>query len=93
VEDGVGLFPDAVTARGARYVRELTELAQQDEWEAALLFVLQRPDAHRIEAAAAIDPAFAKALAAAKAAGVRVLGRRCHVSLEALTLGDAVPAG
>jgi sugar fermentation stimulation protein A len=93
VEDGVGLFPDAVTARGARHVRELAELAQQEEWEAAVLFVLQRPDAHRIEAAASIDPGFAAALAEAKRAGVRVLGRRCHVSLAALTLGNAVPAG
>jgi sugar fermentation stimulation protein A len=92
VEDGVALFPDAVTARGARHVRELAELAQRDDWDAAILFVLQRHDAHRIEAARSIDPAFADALAAAKAAGVRVLGRRSHVTLASLTLGDPVPA-
>jgi sugar fermentation stimulation protein A len=92
VDDGVALFPDAVTARGARHVRELAELAQRDGWSAAILFVLQRPDAHRIEAAASIDPAFATALAEAKAAGVQVLGRRCHVTLQALTLAERVPA-
>jgi sugar fermentation stimulation protein A len=92
VEDGVALFPDAVTARGARHVLELAELAQRDDWDAAILFVLQRDDAHRIEAARSIDPDFADALAAARAAGVRVLGRRCHVTLNALTLGDPVPA-
>lgn len=93
VEEGVALFPDAVTARGARHVHELTELVQRDGWAAAILFVLQRDDAHRIEAARSIDPAFADALADARAAGVRILGRRCHVSLDGLTLASPVPAG
>lgn len=93
VEEGVALFPDAVTARGARHVRELAEVAGREGWEAAILFVLQRDDAHRIEAARAIDPAFADALSAAKAAGVRVLGRRCRVTPDRLALGEGVPAG
>lgn len=97
VEDGVALFPDAVTARGARHVRELAEVAGRIDddgvrWSAAILFVLQRPDAHRIEAARSIDPDFADALAEAKAAGVRVLGRRCRVTEDRLELGKPVPA-
>lgn len=92
VEDDVALFPDAVTLRGARHVRELARIARLDGWEAAILFVLQRADARRIEAAASIDPVFAAALAEASAAGVRILGRRCYVSLDRLTLGPAVPA-
>ncbi len=97
VEGGVALFPDAVTARGARHVRELTAIAGTVDdsgarWEAAILFVLQRDDAHRIEAARSIDPDFADALAEAKAAGVRILGRRCHVTTEGLALGPPVPA-
>lgn len=93
VEDGVALFPDAVTERGARHVRELATLAVDPAWDAAILFVLQRPDAVRIEAAAGIDPGFARALAEAKAAGVRVLGRRCLVTMERLALHEPVPAG
>jgi sugar fermentation stimulation protein A len=92
VEDGVALFPDAITARGARHVRELTDLARQDGWATAILFVLQRDDAHRIEAARSIDPAFADALAAARSAGVRILGRRCRVTLTHLELAEPVPA-
>ncbi len=97
VEDAVALFPDAVTARGARHVRELAEVAGRVDddgrtWEAAILFVLQRDDAHRIEAARSIDPEFADTLADAKAAGVRVLGRRCRVTLDRLALGPPVPA-
>jgi sugar fermentation stimulation protein A len=92
VEDRVGLFPDAVTARGARHVDELAELVAEG-WEAAVLFVLQRDDADEIRAARSIDPRFARALEAARGAGVRVLGRRCAVSLQGITLGAAVPAG
>lgn len=97
VEDGVARFPDAITARGARHVRELAEVVGTTDsdgavWEAAILFVLQRDDAHRIEAARSIDPDFADALAEAKAAGVRVLGRRCRVLPDRLELAGAVPA-
>jgi sugar fermentation stimulation protein A len=92
VEDGVALFPDAVTTRGARHVRELAGLAARPRWHAAILFVLQRDDARRIEAARAIDPGFADALAEAKDAGVQILGRRCRVDLDGLQLADPVPA-
>lgn len=90
VEDRTGLFPDAVTARGARHVRELTDLQSSGAWATAVLFVLQRPDADRIMPDAAIDPDFTRALAEARRAGVRLLGRRCFVDLEGLALGPAV---
>jgi sugar fermentation stimulation protein A len=91
VRGRVGLFPDAVTARGARHVRELTALQQSGDWATAVLFVLQRADAECILPAAAIDPDFARAVIEARRAGVRVFGRRCLVDLESLTLGPAVP--
>jgi sugar fermentation stimulation protein A len=91
VEDGVARFPDAVTARGARHLQELTHWVQEQGQEAAVLFVLQRDDADSIEAAHSIDPHFAEALEAARRAGVRVLGRRCGLDTRRITLGDAVP--
>ncbi len=91
VEDGVALFPDAVTTRGARHVRELMELTARPGWAAAILFVVQRAAARRVRAAVEIDPAFAAALAHAHAAGVRVLARRCRVALDGVELGEAIP--
>ncbi len=91
VEEGVALFPDAVTERGARHVRELGDLAGKEGWEAAVLFVLQRADARSISAAREIDPRFADALAQARKAGVRALGRRCRVTFDAVSLGEPVP--
>lgn len=92
VKEGVALFPDAVTERGARHVRELAEIVGRPGWEAAVLFVLQRPDAEEIRAAKRIDPKFADALIEAREAGVRILGRRCRVFKDRLELGGAVPA-
>jgi sugar fermentation stimulation protein A len=91
VEGRVGLFPDAVTARGTRHVRELTALRRSGDWAAAILFVLQRPDADRIMPDAGIDPDFARALAEGRRAGVRLLGRRCTVDLETIALDRPVP--
>ena len=93
VEGGVALFPDAVTTRGARHVRELTRLASEPGLETAILFVLQRSGAREIRAARRIDPSFAHALEEAGKAGVRLLGRRCRVYLDRVELGSSVPVG
>lgn len=93
VEEGMALFPDAVTARGARHVRELADHVRAGGHRAAVLFVVQRSGASRVLAAREIDPAFADALAEARADGVRVLGRRCRVEADRVVLGEAIPAG
>lgn len=93
VVDGVARFPDAVSARAARHVRELAALAREGTMDTAVLFVLQRDDAGSVEAAGHIDPDFAEALGEAKQAGVRLLGRRCRVSLDRVELGAPVPVG
>lgn len=91
VREGVGLFPDAVTERGTRHVRELASIAERDGWEAAVLFVAQRDDVEAVAAAPAIDPAFAEALGRARSAGVRALARRCEVDPAGVALGPALP--
>ncbi len=90
VDGDRGLFPDAVTARGARHVRELAE-AVDDGLEAAVLFVVQRSDARSVTAARAIDPKFADALEAAATVGVRTLGYRCAISTSEARLTEPVP--
>ena len=79
VEDGVALFPDAVTARGRRHLLELIELVKRGD-RAAVLFVVQRPDAGHVAAHRSNDPAFAAALDAAHAAGVELHAWRVMIS-------------
>jgi sugar fermentation stimulation protein A len=90
-EEGRGLFPDAVTARGTHHLETLARVASRGEHDAALLFVAQRGDVEQVEAAAHIDPHFAVALDAAREAGVRLLARRCRLSAREIVLGAAVP--
>lgn len=91
MRDGVALFPDAVSARAVRHLRELGREAGAGDYEAAVLFLVQRQDARRVEAAGDIDPAFANALEEARVAGVRLHARQCRVTLEGVTLGEPLP--
>jgi sugar fermentation stimulation protein A len=87
-------FPDAVTARGARHLKELMALHRQGA-RAVMLFLAQRGDCRQFEAAADIDPAYAAQLTAARAAGVEILAYGCRVSPEAIEVADplSLPAG
>ena len=91
VVEGVARFPDAVTARGARHLRELAQVAATPGHAAAVLFIVQRSEpVRRIEAAADRDPEFATALGEAHDAGVQLLGRRTRMTLDATELGPPV---
>jgi sugar fermentation stimulation protein A len=76
---GRALFPDAVTARGARHLGELAEHAAAGR-PTAVVFVAQRGDVAWVEPEDEVDPDFGAALRHAAAAGVRVLA--CAVSVE-----------
>jgi len=88
VVNGVGRFPDAPTSRGTRHLEELTRHVQEGG-RAAVLFVVQRPDAGRVRAHGETDPQFARALAMAHKAGVmlRAVRYRLTGAGEALFLG------
>lgn len=79
VEGGVGLFPDAVTARGAKHLRLLAAQAQAGV-RAGVVYVVQRGDARAVRAAEAIDPQYAQAAAEAAACGVRFFGVAVEVA-------------
>lgn len=71
VEDGVALFPDAVTLRGRKHVMELAK-ALEDGYRACVLFVVQRTDACLFAPDDATDPLFGMALRKASLKGVEV---------------------
>lgn len=72
-------FPDAVTARGARHLAELAAMVEAGA-RAVLVYLVQRGDCDRFELAADIDPAYARAAEAARAAGVEMLVMRAEVT-------------
>jgi sugar fermentation stimulation protein A len=83
-------FPDAVTARGARHLATLARLAAAGT-QAFLLFVCQRADVTAVTIAGDIDPAYASAFAAARAAGVRMLACRCEINQYAINIASEIP--
>ena len=83
--DGVCAFPDAPTQRGAKHVRELTELAKEG-YGAYVLFVIQMADVKFLHPNDATDPAFAEALRQAAAAGVQILAMDCSVTEDTMTI-------
>jgi sugar fermentation stimulation protein A len=79
-EGAWGLFPDAVTARGAKHLRELRKVAAAGEVAVAAFFV-HRSDVTQFDTAREIDAVYAEELDLAAADGVRVLP--LQVGLEA----------
>lgn len=77
--DGCAMFPDAVTARGTKHLRELTRLSREGV-RAGIFFLVQRMDAERFAPAAHIDRVYSQALYEAVAAGVQVLVYQARVS-------------
>jgi len=65
-------FPDAVTVRGTKHLRELRAMVGLGH-RAAIVFFVQRPDVDRFDAAREIDPGYALELERAAAGGVAVL--------------------
>jgi sugar fermentation stimulation protein A len=83
-------FPDAVTARGARHLAELGDMAEAGS-RAVLLFLIQIGSATRFALARDIDPAYGTAFDRARARGVEAIAWRCNVSCEALEVAARVP--
>lgn len=81
----VAAFPDAVTVRGSKHLRELAALARQG-MRAVQFYCVNLSGIEAVRAAVEIDPAYAAALADAKAAGVEVLAYGAEVSPEGLVL-------
>lgn len=68
----VAAFPDAVTQRGARHLRELAALAREGT-RAVLLYCVNLTGIEAVRPAEEVDPGYAAALREATAAGVEVL--------------------
>jgi sugar fermentation stimulation protein A len=83
-------FPDCVTSRGARHLRELAVMRASGA-RAVMLFVIQIPSAHRFALARDIDPAYAAAFDRARARGVEMLAWRCKIELDGIEIAAPVP--
>ncbi len=80
-----GQFPDAVTQRGQKHLRELTAQSQQGN-RAVLLFLVLHSGINELSIAKQIDIKYYQALTEARKAGVEVLAYKAQVNHHAITL-------
>jgi sugar fermentation stimulation protein A len=90
VQDGVALFPDAVSERASRHLRELITKVRKGE-RGMLCFCVQRDDVTEVRPADAIDPVYGRTLREAMAAGVEVVAYVARMSPEEARLYRRVP--
>lgn len=82
---GVGLFPDAPTARGAKHLRELTSAVKQG-YRPVIAFVIMLDGIREVKPNAEIDPDFAEEYEKARKAGVSTEFITCRCTAEDVLL-------
>jgi sugar fermentation stimulation protein A len=90
VRDGIALFPDAVSMRGTKHLREMSQMVR-DGHRALLVFCVQRGDVTEVHPADAIDPEYGATLRRALAAGVEAVAYRADVSPQEIHLVHRLP--
>lgn len=87
---GRASFPDAVTTRGQKHLRELVTATAQG-WRSVIFFLVQRGEAQSFAPADQIDPEYGQLLRQAIGCGVEAIAMRTKVSEQEVTLDCCIP--
>lgn len=85
-ETGLAEFPDCVTERGAKHLRELSAMVEAGH-RAVMVYLVQRTDCDRFRLARDLDPGYGAAFDAARAAGVEMLCVSTRIDRESVSAG------
>lgn len=86
----IAAFPDAVTTRGTKHLRELTELAKSGI-NAVLLYCVNLEGINGVRPADEIDPEYGKALRVAAENGVRIIAYATSISPDEIKITHEIP--
>lgn len=89
-QNNIARFPDAPTERGIKHLNGLMECVKQG-YEAYAVFVIQMRHIEGFEPAWDKHREFGIALKAAADAGVKLLAFDCDVTVDGLSIAEAVP--
>ena len=87
--DKIAEFPDAVTSRGTKHLKELIA-AKKKGYESCLLYLIQREDCKTFKIANDIDQEYKIAFNMAIKNGVRILCYDCKLSNEEIILNNQI---
>lgn len=90
VENGVAMFPDAVTTRGQKHLDELEHLVSCGH-RGVIFFLIQRMDAKVFQPAGRIDKVYAEKLKKVVKNGVEIVVRDTLITPQIIRPGSAVP--
>jgi len=80
-------FPDSVTARGTKHLRELEKVVTEGN-RAVMLYIIQRNDCSHFSFAADIDPTYAATAIHVLSRGVEAYAYSCCVTPERIEVGE-----
>lgn len=89
IEEGTAYFPDAITQRGQKHIRELMYMVDQGH-KAAVLFCIQHTGATTFTTASHIDKEYAELLSLAKKHGVSIFAYRAAIEPAKVLLTEKV---
>lgn len=87
---GIGYFPDAVSERGAKHLRELMRV-NASGYRAVLLYCVQHSGIREVRPADQIDPVYGELLRKAKDEGVEVVAYKARYSSTGFRLSRPIP--
>lgn len=90
LQAGLGFFPDAVTLRGQKHLRELQSMAEQGQ-RAVLFFAVLHSGIESVSAAHHIDPRYSELLTQVQKKGVEVMCYGAALSAEGIRLTERLP--
>ena len=90
VTDGVACFPDAVTARGLKHLKELQDQARLGD-RSVMFYLVQRMDATLFRPADHIDPVYGQELRKAIKNGVEIMVFDVAMDLKRIELNRELP--
>lgn len=88
IEDTLA-FPDAVTTRGTKHLKELSDMVKEGH-RAVMLYIIQRTDNLPFRLAHEIDTKYVEAFKEAKKAGVEVLVYQSDINLKEINIAKEV---
>ena len=86
---GIAEFPDAVTARGLKHIKELLN-AKKEGYDIYLFYVVQRDDCKKFELAKDIDPEYCELLVKAVKKKLKILCFDCKFSTKGIKLNREI---
>ncbi|ROP58410.1 sugar fermentation stimulation protein A [Enterobacter sp. BIGb0383] len=89
-ESESGYFPDAVTVRGQKHLRELMSVAASGD-RAVILFAVLHSAITRFSPARHIDAKYAQLLSEAQMSGVEIWAYKAELSADNMTLKEPLP--